>query len=241
MKKSFTLLELVAVIVIIGILAAGITLSLSRDRLYEGRDIVLESIRYAQHLALIDDKYIPTISLSSYTNPTQKAKDVKFWFKKWWLVYIRDINGVSPTADDPVAGPDIVIFSDKPSPNSNNKYNRSPSINEIALNPLNYKLICGHKYDSGFTDDKIDRKYNLREYGIVKVIVQSECSTSSFKLHFDSVGRPHCPKPDNDSSLNPYDKIVRNQIKLTLCADNSCTRKASICIEPQSGYAHTCL
>ena len=57
MKKAFTLLELVFVLVVIGILAAFMIPSTRTNPAVDAA-IQLEShIRYTQHLAMIDDKF----------------------------------------------------------------------------------------------------------------------------------------------------------------------------------------
>ena len=57
MKKAFTMLELVFVIVVIGILAAAIIPSTRTNPAQEAAIQLLSDIRYTQHLAMIDDKY----------------------------------------------------------------------------------------------------------------------------------------------------------------------------------------
>ena len=60
MKKAFTMLELVFVIVVIGILAAAIIPSTRTNPAQEAAIQLLSDIRYTQHLAMIDDKYDAT-------------------------------------------------------------------------------------------------------------------------------------------------------------------------------------
>ena len=57
MKKAFTMIELVFVIVVIGILAAVIIPSTKTNPAQEAAVQLLSHIRYTQHLAMIDDKY----------------------------------------------------------------------------------------------------------------------------------------------------------------------------------------
>ncbi len=60
MKHSaFTMLELIFVIVVLGILSALAMPRLDRDLRQEAKDNILSSIRYTQHLALIDEKTDP--------------------------------------------------------------------------------------------------------------------------------------------------------------------------------------
>ena len=60
MKKAFTMLELVFVIVVIGILAAAIIPSTRTNPAQEAAIQLLSHIRYTQHLAMVNDKYDAT-------------------------------------------------------------------------------------------------------------------------------------------------------------------------------------
>ena len=57
MKKAFTMLELVFVIVVIGILAVVIIPNTRTNPAQEAKIQLVSHIRYAQHLAMIDDKF----------------------------------------------------------------------------------------------------------------------------------------------------------------------------------------
>lgn len=56
---AFTMIELVFVIVVLGILSALAMPRIDRDLRQEAKDNILSSIRYTQHLALIDEKTNP--------------------------------------------------------------------------------------------------------------------------------------------------------------------------------------
>ncbi len=72
MKRfAFTMMELIFVIIVVGILAATIVPKMERDTLVEATTQVANHIRYAQHLALVDDKYNPA-------GPT--------WYKRRWQI-----------------------------------------------------------------------------------------------------------------------------------------------------------
>ncbi|MBA3026038.1 MAG: prepilin-type N-terminal cleavage/methylation domain-containing protein [Sulfurimonas sp.] len=57
MKKAFTMLELVFVIVVIGILAAVIIPNTRTNPVAEAAVRLISNIRYTQHLAMLNDKY----------------------------------------------------------------------------------------------------------------------------------------------------------------------------------------
>jgi len=84
MKKAFTLLELVFVIVVIGILSAIIIPSTRTNPVREASTQLVSHIRYAQHLAMVDDKY-------DATNTS--------WYKNRWQVVFEN-NSYSIMSDN---------------------------------------------------------------------------------------------------------------------------------------------
>lgn len=61
MKKAFSLLELVIVIVAIGIIAIAVIPRYDRDTIQEATDQIISHIRYTQHLAMQDNRFDPTV------------------------------------------------------------------------------------------------------------------------------------------------------------------------------------
>ncbi len=79
MKKAFTMMELVFVIVVIGILATVVIPRTGSNRLNEAAIQVISHIRYTQHLAIVDDKF-------DVNDPT--------WWKLRWQIRFRKISGI---------------------------------------------------------------------------------------------------------------------------------------------------
>jgi len=71
MKKAFTMVELVFVIIVLGILTSMSLNRIERDIKQEAADNILSAIRYTQHLALIDDKQ------------NYKEND---WYRSLWVI-----------------------------------------------------------------------------------------------------------------------------------------------------------
>ncbi len=71
MKRGFTLIELVFVIVIIGVLSAILAPRFDRPSISEATHQLISHIRYTQHLAMMDNKF----------DPTQQ-----FWYRERWHI-----------------------------------------------------------------------------------------------------------------------------------------------------------
>ena len=108
MKKAFTMIELVFVLVVIGILAAAIIPRMQTNPVQEAAIDLVSKIRYTQHLALIDDKY-----------DTSDAN----WFKnRWQIVFTNNTYSIQHNN-----GADYAKDS----------LNQSKDINNIELKGLN--------------------------------------------------------------------------------------------------------
>jgi len=75
MKKAFTLLELIFVIVAIGIISAVAFPSMDDGKLQKAADQVVSHIRYTQHLAMVDDKF-------DVNDP--------LWFRENWQIQFEE-------------------------------------------------------------------------------------------------------------------------------------------------------
>lgn len=101
MKKGFTLLELVFVIVVIGILAAVVIPRTRTNPVQEGAIQLLADIRYTQHLALMDDKF--------------DAADAGWYKNRWQIKFngntysIVSDNGTRPAVNPSNVDTDIVV------------------------------------------------------------------------------------------------------------------------------------
>ena len=236
MKRAFTLLELILVIVVIGILAAMIFPRLNDDRLEKATLRFMEALRYTQHLAMVDDKYISDVSLSPYSGANEKIKSVQQWFKGWWMIWVWKKNGQYVDSCKR-SGPGVVVFSDTPSNNANYKYNLKPTITETAIDPQTGKRIAACiSGNTGYVND--DYNFN-KKFGVVKIKIITPCVPRNL-LAFDELGRPHCAYSLDNNSTTPYKNILKSQIKYKLCADSACTVYNAVCVEPETGFIHRC-
>ena len=92
MKKAFTLVELVFVVVVIGILAFALWPTKQPTQAFEAARQIVAHIRYTQHLALNDDKF------ATHTDGTDSiAID---WYKRLWRITFSDTAKVSNCTND---------------------------------------------------------------------------------------------------------------------------------------------
>jgi len=219
-KRAFTLLELVFVIVIIGILSALIIPKTQTNSLREAAIQLVSDIRYTQHLAMIDDKF--------------DSSDSNYYLGRWQIRFT--------TANSSQA---YFIMSDTMTSN----YDANPnapadfSYSEVAKDPINSeKYLIGTTYSSfdGNRDDHINSKLNLKaSYGIISISVSGgSTGSSSRRIIFDELGRPYRgdTKLSNASHLSsPVDKLLTSRCTITLSNN---TDSVQIAVEPETGYTH---
>lgn len=117
MKKAFTMLELVFVIVVIGILAAAIIPSTRTNPVAEAAIKLISNIRYTQHLAMVDDKF-------DATDDT--------WVKKRWQIVFSGTGNK-----------EFSIVSDNNFTFAKDPQNQSTEIKNIELKGVTITLTGG--------------------------------------------------------------------------------------------------
>jgi len=132
-KKAFTILELVMVIVVIGILAAVVIPRTGSNRLGEAATQVISHIRYTQHLAMIDDKF---------------DADTANWFMaRWQILFQGDGSG---------SGKIYLIYSDS------DLDDNVPENGEIALDPLSGKQMTGNSsFNNRIDSMNLTKRYGI--------------------------------------------------------------------------------
>ena len=84
MKKAFTLVELIFVVVVIGILAFALWPKKQPTQALEAARQIVAHIRYTQHLALNDDKF------ATHTDTGGTDSIAKDWYKRLWRITFSD-------------------------------------------------------------------------------------------------------------------------------------------------------
>ncbi len=224
MKKAFTMMELVFVIVVVGILSAMIAPNFQRNSLREAADQLISHIRYTQHLAMMDDKFDPN-------DPN--------WFKRRWTLRLKQDLVYSSSL--PPAGTynnvwTYSIYSDLP-----NYASHQPDLAGMAKNPLNTNQYLSGGYNNVLhvKDDKSMKDLRLGEkYGVANIVFSGGCRSTMKYINFDYLGRPSNSFP----GAIPYELATPGYHKLLTVACNitlsNGTKNISIAIEPETGYVH---
>jgi prepilin-type N-terminal cleavage/methylation domain-containing protein len=220
MKKAFTMMELIFVIVVIGILAAVVIPRTGTNKLREAALQVVSHIRYTQHLAMVDDKFD--------ANKVDSAGDIK-WFKERWQIMFANTAGSGDTWS-------YMIFSDSLGDSTG-----TPDVNEHAVNPLDSSKFLTGGYSAGniaYDDSRATKEFNIgRKYGITNVLFSNSCSVSgTTRIAFDHLGRPLRGAFQSYGSAYPAaNRLITSQCTVTLTDGSD---SIVIAIEPETGYAH---
>jgi type II secretory pathway pseudopilin PulG len=231
MKKAFTMIELVFIVVVIGILATTIMPNTqTRSPLQEAAIQLASHIRYTQHLAMIDDKY-------DISRLDGNGKII--WYKdRWQLVFSSSAytGGANVWA--------YTIFSDKI--DNGSVSGGDAEEDEIARNPENSNKIMTGGYSATNALDYLDddfkgmKKLNLgKSYGVSSVVLSGGCSDS--RIAFDHFGRPM--KGDHDTITSPYNMSNTYSVNDQRLITSACSIELSdgvdnveIIISPETGY-----
>ena len=128
MKKAFTLVELVFVVVVIGILAFALWPTKQPTQALEAARQIVAHIRYTQHLALNDDKFATHTYIA--TDGTKKNIAID-WYKRLWRITFSNLTA---DKDCKIGGWQYAVYqniagdlSDKGQPNGTIEAARNPA------------------------------------------------------------------------------------------------------------------
>ncbi|WP_297936387.1 prepilin-type N-terminal cleavage/methylation domain-containing protein, partial [uncultured Campylobacter sp.] len=190
MKKAFTMLELVVVIVVIGIIAAAALPRINDDHIAEAADQVMSHIRYTQHLAMQDSKFDPT--------------DAN-WFRKRWSITFTRASFCGGSSEWRYS-----VYYDRSATGNLN------SADEVARDPLDPSKFMSSGW-AGITNAdcaNVSNKYNLTtNFGITNVQFRGVCGQAGLQtLSFDEFGRPmrSVSTPNGGGATRGYDRLVHS-------------------------------
>jgi len=224
LKKAFTLIELIFIIILIGILSSVAASYFRDDKLALATYQVLEHIRYTQHLAISDHKFDP--KEQNYAHQTDREEQYvgSYHLSRWKIVFYKKSGIVY-----------YWVYSDR-----NRKSNCDITSHiEPAIDPLSSELLY-YCLPPGCNATRNNEKLNLTSTYGIKSVVQTGFTSSlpSGFLAFDEKGRPY-NELETTASADKYEKIYKHRItsetNITITGEDD--RQAVITVYPETGYA----
>jgi len=219
MKRAFTMLELVFVIVVIGILAATIIPSTKTNPLQEAAIQLVSHIRYTQHLAMVDDRF--------------DINDNE-WFQERWQLKFSNTDGSGNRWA-------YAIFSDG---NTGASHDGNPNANQTAINLLDRskRLTGGYSATTiAYNDADATNKLNIGySYSIENIYMTGGCNITDDgkkRIAFDHLGRPIAGALHYSGMTTAYKDIILIKTTCNIIL-NSSDGNVTIAIEPETGYIH---
>ena len=225
MKKAFTLIELVFVMVVLGILTFALWPTKQPTQAFEAARQIVAHIRYTQHLALNDDKF------ATHTDTDGTGNNIAIdWYKRLWRITFSNPEVVPPGCRN--GGWRYAVYqnisrglSDRGQPNG---------ANEAASNPAQAGKVLSACY-SGLSTNTSD-ELNLSQTYKIENIDFSEFGTQG--IIFDELGRAY-PRGDFSQAYNNGKKFKlgdnNSYGRITLSAKDGSVAK--ILVFAETGYA----
>ena len=230
MKKAFTLIELIFIMVVVAILATYSIPRFKKDTRIDAIRHILTAIRYTQYLALHDSKHLRFDSR---------------WQRAYWQFRVESCANNS--------GLFYIIATDSSS-NRNSTLNANITKAETAMDPSNGKYTYWDKTKECPTSksfDNLNKKISpniflTQKYGIDRV--QFNCnvyengiinSTKNY-IGFDNFGRVHMDydENNNNTAIPHHWGYAVNNCTITFNFKDSSIAPFTIAIENETGYAH---
>lgn len=223
MKKAFSLLELVLVILILGIILSVARFDFSKDRLLEGARQILNDIIYVRTLAIMQENFrIEDLALAK-----------KEWYKSRWQLYF--IKSSSATQNEQT----YTIFLDKNGDGNANIGKSAVNLDrEIAVDLINPRKLMNSGQSGVISkdDERANKRFNIeKNFGIIKVEFKGSCSGAT-RIVFDEFGRLYSPLKNAKSTFDKNLALKDEKCIIRLLHKNQ--KKLCIIIENLSGFAY---
>lgn len=210
MRKSFSMIELVFVVVMLGVIAGAAVMYIPQTNLQQAADYLISNIKYAKSLAQTDDRYY-TISEANVAN-----SQLKNWKAGMWQVQFHTTGSNTQNS--------YSIYADTGRDAATTNFDGRPMAGDsIAKSPQNKACLSGYSMTNLPDECKnnVAKETRLEEtYGVTikSVELQGDCNATK-RIYFDSLGMPYCGAADSIKRLTQSAKIVlaRKNQTATVC------------------------
>ena len=212
-RAAFTMIELVFVIVVLGIIAALAMPRIDRDHRQGAAQTILSSIRYTQHLALMDNKHM-------FNN--------RNWQKRYWKIMFGTCTGNDRFfmigSDDDMNGGASGFFD----------------INESAIDPTIGKpmfWVNGQGCTEGGDNTVSPQIFISKKFGIKNFAFSGGCNGVQY-IGFDKMGRPHVGFSSAGNIDPDYSSYMVDDCTIRFTFIDTSIPALDITINKETGYAY---
>ena len=200
MRKGFTVVEVVFVVVMLGILAVAAIWTMPRTELKQATESMINNLKYTKSLAQLDDRFFG-MEDANYFNETTIAdktqaarRQVEHYQCGKWQFQFHQSSGNSNATNT------YTIFADSAGADSKSFDGKPMDGDSIARDPMTKACISGYN-DNNLSSECKNNNFSPEarfgdSFGVeVENITSDDCTyakNSTFSVFFDSDGMPYC-------------------------------------------------
>lgn len=217
MKKAFTVIEVVFVVVMIGILAGVAVWYMPRTQLKQATESIINNLKYTKTLAQLDDRFFGVKDIDYFNTLSIADKDVaareqiKLYKCGKWQFQFHQASGNNVSTNT------YTIFADNAGSATKNFDGKPMDGDVIARDPMTKACISGYNdnnlkecTDNFSNEARFGDTYGVELYNITSNDCTGYRSNTTFSIFFDSEGMPYCKV--GQATCN-YDSSNANSVK----------------------------
>ncbi len=228
-RKAFSILELVFIIVMLGIMAGVSLMYIPQTKLRSAAEALIQNIKYTKSLAQLDDRYF-TMEDESVSSSVDTNVQSEFWKAGMWQIQFH------MTTDD--YGYSIYADTGR-SASSTNFDGRPMSGDLIAKDSLNKACLSSYSESNLPSECENNRAAEAQLTKTYDVTIDSiqydsgnntNCSSSNSttkRIYFDKAGLPYCGSVTINGTNSVLPERLTGPVKITLKRRN---QTATICV-----------
>jgi len=174
-KKSFSLIELIFVIMLLAIITSQVSLKNNLSKIKLAKQQIVLHLKYTRYIAMLDNKYDNNNSL---------------WFRKRWTMKFLNCQ-------KKIGGLYYVIYSDE-------NLNGSISKEETLKDPLTSNYIYSFQCKEDTVYDKNKLILLTKRYNIESINISCNKTSTIGQLSFDINGELHSKLSTKDNEHDKY-------------------------------------